>query len=297
MKKISIYGIGKMADYFMKNHDFTDEEIVEYIETTPKLSSYQGKRVVNVQSMNKKVDRIYLVNSYIETLTSLLAIGVEKKKIIICNTLLWKNYSYSNTEENGVVYDKNFAEEYEKKQGTQNVLAESMIYYKNKNTTKLKNGINIVDMKDYCRYTTLELLIEQIKDNSIDGSLAELGVFKGDFSKCINAHFPNRKLYLFDTFDGFDKRDVDVDIDNNFTSKEWFNEMNNFSYTSVNTVLNKMKYKNQCVVKKGWFPETIPTEEITYALVSLDCDLYEPMLAGLRYFYPRLNRGGVYDFA
>lgn len=72
--------------------------------------------------------------------------------------------------------------------------------------------------------------------------------------------------------------------------------MNNFSYTSVNTVLNKMKYKNQCVVKKGWFPETIPTEEITYALVFLDCDLYEPMLAGLRYFYPRLNRG-VYDFA
>lgn len=29
-----------------------------------------------------------------------------------------------------------------------------------------------------------------------------------------------------------------------------------------------------------------------YALVSIDCDLYMPILEGLRYFYPRVNRGG-----
>jgi hypothetical protein len=28
--------------------------------------------------------------------------------------------------------------------------------------------------------------------------------------------------------------------------------------------------------------------------VSLDCDLYEPMKAGLEFFYPRMTRGGIF---
>ena len=158
--------------------------------------------------------------------------------------------------------------------------------------TKVDNGLNVVNSEDYCRYTTLELLMEQIKDNNIEGELAELGVFRGHFSKYINASFPDRKLYLFDTFEGFDEKDINADIKNKYTSEEWFEKCNDFSSTSVKIVLDKMKYQSQCVVRKGWFPETIPDEEITYAFVSLDCDLYEPMLAGLRYFYPRLSKGG-----
>ena len=40
-------------------------------------------------------------------------------------------------------------------------------------------------------------------------SVAEGGVFRGDFAKYINKVFPDSKLYLFDTFEGFDSRDVD----------------------------------------------------------------------------------------
>ena len=32
--------------------------------------------------------------------------------------------------------------------------------------------------------------------------------------------------------------------------------------------------------------------ERSYALVSLDADLYQPTMAGLAYFYPRLSPGG-----
>lgn len=39
-----------------------------------------------------------------------------------------------------------------------------------------------------------------------DLCVAEGGVFQGMFAAEINRYFPKNKLYLFDTFEGFDKR-------------------------------------------------------------------------------------------
>lgn len=53
-------------------------------------------------------------------------------------------------------------------------------------------------------------------------------------------------------------------------------------------------------VRKGYFPESAKgLEGNTFALVSLDLDTYEGILAGWEFFYPRLSRGGyifVHDF-
>ena len=43
----------------------------------------------------------------------------------------------------------------------------------------------------------------------IQGSVAECGVYLGDFAYFINKYFSNRTMYLFDTFEGFDVRDVE----------------------------------------------------------------------------------------
>ena len=40
--------------------------------------------------------------------------------------------------------------------------------------------------------------------------------------------FPDRKLYLFDTFEGFDRRDVDLDKEKGFSG-----EVDDFSSTSM----------------------------------------------------------------
>ena len=53
---------------------------------------------------------------------------------------------------------------------------------------------------DYVRFKLLELLTEQIQQQNIHGNLAEVGVFRGSFARVINALFPDRTLYLFDTF-------------------------------------------------------------------------------------------------
>jgi len=61
-------------------------------------------------------------------------------------------------------------------------------------------------------------------------------VYKGDFARLINEALPDRKLYLFDTFEGFDDRDVIVDKEKGFSKGD-----QDFSDTSVERVISKMK--------------------------------------------------------
>ena len=138
------------------------------------------------------------------------------------------------------------------------------------------------------RIATLELMSHEIYRYNINGSVAELGVYRGDFSKEINHYFPDRKLYLFDTFEGFDKRDAKVDKEKTFSSAT-----QDFSKTSEELVLSVMEHRENCIIKKGWFPKTAEGVEDKFCFVSLDTDLYQPIRAGLEFFYPRLVNGGV----
>ncbi len=64
-----------------------------------------------------------------------------------------------------------------------------------------------------------------------------------------------------------------------------------------------MPHKEKCIVREGFFPETaIGLEDKKFCLISLDCDLYQPIYDGLNFFYPRLVKGGYilihdYNFA
>ena len=64
--------------------------------------------------------------------------------------------------------------------------------------------------------------------------------------------------------------------------------------TSVELVLSNMAYRSNAIIRKGYFPETaIGLEDERFAFVSLDTDLYKPIMAGLEFFYPRMTGGGV----
>lgn len=115
-------------------------------------------------------------------------------------------------------------------------------------------------------------------------AVAEGGVYRGEFSAVINRCFPDSKLYLFDTFEGFDKRDLEIE------KREGFSELEReqFSDTSVEIVLSKIKRKENVEVHKGFFPETAAGVSDTFCFVNLDFDLYQPILEGLRFFYPQM---------
>lgn len=131
-----------------------------------------------------------------------------------------------------------------------------------------------------------------MKDLNKKASVAEAGVFQGDFAKYINQYFPDRKLYLFDTFEGFDAKDIALEENNNFSKAQ----AADYSNTSQELVKRKMRYPEQCIFKVGYFPETtqdIEGDNESFCFVNLDLDLYQPTLEGLRWFEGRMVKGGV----
>ena len=148
------------------------------------------------------------------------------------------------------------------------------------------------------RLATLESASREIYHNHVDGAIAECGVYRGEFSKIMARLMPDRRLYLFDTFSGFDERD-NTGIDDEYLFSPYAKDFN-FKDTSVELVLDNIGYQVDVVVRKGYFPNTAEgLEKEKFAVVSLDTDLYEPILSGLKFFWPRLNAGGfifVHDF-
>lgn len=147
---------------------------------------------------------------------------------------------------------------------------------------------------DYIRLATLELISFEIRSGNLKGNVAELGVYKGKFAKHINRYFPERSLYLFDTFKGFDERDIVREKQGNFSEGS-----QDFSDTSLQAVLRSMPFPEKCIPIKGFFPESALNVDDSFVFVSLDADLYEPIYKGLRFFYPKLVAGGyifIHDF-
>lgn len=132
--------------------------------------------------------------------------------------------------------------------------------------------------------------------HSIDGQTAEAGVFRGDFAKEINRVFPDRKLYLYDTFSGFDDTDIYIEETKNPTyalMPKWLEKENCFKDTSVELLCSNLINREMIVIKKGFFPDTFEEHGEKFAFVNLDLDLYSPIKAGLELFWPRMSRGGV----
>lgn len=136
---------------------------------------------------------------------------------------------------------------------------------------------------DYVRLSTLELLCRRVAD--VPGVCAELGVYQGAFSQCINLLLPDRKLYLFDSFEGF----LPEEASNEGGSDAFVAAHRN---TQAERVLASMPHREQVIPRIGWFPHTAEGLEERYCLVSLDADFEESTLEGLRYFWPRLSEGG-----
>lgn len=118
----------------------------------------------------------------------------------------------------------------------------------------------------------------------LDGAMAEVGVYQGSSARILCEGKGERPLYLFDTFAGLPEpaaHETSV-----FTSGQVaadFSRTQAFlgGYSGVH-------------FHAGLFPNSAePIRHLRFSLVHLDVDLYASTLAGLRFFYPRMVRGGV----
>lgn len=155
-------------------------------------------------------------------------------------------------------------------------------------TEKINHSRYFNSVEIAVRIRALERFRDLCDTYGLSGSTAEVGVYQGDFAKHINRVFPESSLYLYDTFEGFDRRDTRKE-----ENEEHIETYGHYADTAVDMVLNKLPHPEKAIVRKGFFPDTAAGENEQYIFVNLDADLYAPTLAGLEYFWPRLARGGV----
>jgi SAM-dependent methyltransferase len=142
---------------------------------------------------------------------------------------------------------------------------------------------------DITRLWSLILNLKHVIEGGIAGDFAELGVWRGNTASVL-AYFAarnGRRVVLFDTFEGFDRSDLNgIDADKSLYLQD----------TSVDLVKEVLGEESSvCEFVKGRFPASLlPCHDSRkYAAISLDCDLYEPMKAGLSFFYRRMPKGGI----
>jgi Macrocin-O-methyltransferase (TylF) len=149
-----------------------------------------------------------------------------------------------------------------------------------------RNRVN--NGQDIGRLWAFVFNIKQVLGEGVPGDFAELGVWRGN-TAAILAHFASahgREVLLFDTFAGFSARDMKgVDAEKPIQ----------FADTSIELAHQTIGEASCCEFVPGYFPDSLTKEhrDRRFAVVSLDCDLQEPMKAGLDFFYPRLNPGGL----
>jgi hypothetical protein len=147
---------------------------------------------------------------------------------------------------------------------------------------------------DMARFYTFCLVQDQLAKEDIAGEIAEIGVYRGHTATLLakTARRLGKTLYLFDTFEGFDERDV-TGID---AGKRLL-----FSDTSLGAVRTLVGEDSVRYVQ-GYFPQTASAvpDDAAFALVHIDCDLYAPITSALEFFYPRMSPGGfmlIHDYS
>jgi O-methyltransferase len=118
--------------------------------------------------------------------------------------------------------------------------------------------------------------------DKVPGEMAEVGVYLGGTAALMLEAAPEKHLHLFDTFAGLPAGGDYLQKGEYAGSKE-----------SVQQTLSA--YKDRVTFHPGLFPADTghEVEDLRFSFVHLDMDLYEGTLGALRFFWPRMNRGGI----
>ncbi len=316
--KVYIWGTGVLTSEYLELGELDNEDILGFIETQKRREIFRGKKVYEPEELAGRKDYDYiLVCVYScgkEIYDTCRQIGIDTDKLILADNWEWiDGTSMKNTlrnccrkiNENSIDIKNVFPKLYSLCSAKVDIQAGRYIVVScngydlcEKDALILKDAYSKKEYQtDYFRYRTFELMANEIINMGVNGEVAELGVFRGTFSKMMNDKFQDKKLYLFDTFESFDLDEFQKELKLGRCSD---NFLTTFKNTTEDYVLSIMPYPDKCVVKKGLFPDTVDgLDDETFAFVSIDVDFEKSILEGLRYFYPRLNKGGaifVHDY-
>lgn len=122
------------------------------------------------------------------------------------------------------------------------------------------------------------------------GAIAECGSYEGASAYFLAQANPDTSVHLFDSFEGLSEP-TESDLWSHTKGSYW--KKGDMTSTLEKLLSNLQEFEN-IVIHKGWIPEVFSDcNEPNFKLVHIDVDLYEPTLASLNYFYPRLIEGGI----
>lgn len=137
----------------------------------------------------------------------------------------------------------------------------------------------LADQEAYLIYITVK------KTEKIEGDVAEVGVYKGGSAKLMR-EATKKPLHLFDTYEGL------PELSAKDNPKQFQKGNHSASLESVKSYLSGYLNVN---FYKGLFPATAePVKDRKFSFVHLDLDIYESTLNSLKFFYPRMSRGGYH---
>lgn len=281
--QIFIWGTGRLVGKVVGRYIDIDN-IVGFIDNDTSKKEYMGKTVYHPEEISgREYDAICVANLYAnEIFEQCLNIGICLDKVIFlygnCNLQdMNKDYHFV-----AKILGKEYAEivkrRYHVVRGTEAygdlfMEEEKGAYYET----------------DYVRIKSFELAVKEIRKRKIKGSVAEVGVFRGEFAQYINQAFPDSTCYLFDTFDGFNANEALKELQSGNCTDAFVEA---YKQTNIGMVLERMKYLNNIVIKQGFFPESLGGLEDQFVFVSIDVDFENSIYEGLKYFWPRLLGGG-----
>lgn len=159
------------------------------------------------------------------------------------------------------------------------------------------------------RVVALIRTIEYINVNNIEGDIVECGVWRGgSIGACIlallKANKTDKKIWLYDTFEGMNKpTDFDLDINGHLASermeKEDIETSNLWAKAELDIVkenVSNFNYPSENInFIKGIVEETLLSSKLPdkISILRLDTDWYESTKIELEILYPKLVSGGV----
>lgn len=142
----------------------------------------------------------------------------------------------------------------------------------------VKERCNMANDEKFTLYSSMKAVA------GLNGEIAEVGVYKGGSARILCEYKGSKEIHLFDTFKGLPKETV---VKDDLVKAGWLSDVD------VDDVRNYLSLYHNVFIYPGLFPGTadqIKGKE--FCLVHLDTDIFQGTIEGLKFFWPRMVRGG-----
>jgi len=142
----------------------------------------------------------------------------------------------------------------------------------------------------------IERFLEEFdKVSDIEGDIIECGSARCGTSVIMANYIRkkgiNKKIYAYDSFQGFDKEEHKSDLTT--SSSDAFTTL---SYEYVTKKINKLGFSDIVIPVKGFFEETLPKLQSKFCFALIDCDLEKSLIFSAEHVWRHLSKNGIILF-